>query len=430
MPAKTTVVKTPAQTAFQNAVKDVFTTTPANEEARAKLRDRLAEQVLPNYMAVALKEGNEQLDGAEFTTFLFDAIIPDKNKLTDVTTIKWADGNLDKSEKQTKLELPFKRKAGSTGTGTIKCSEMLEAYGEIEDLTAENQYATTDHGKVDAELSHRPITNNPDLDIVMSLRRHASRKNKNGDQEQYRIGEDVDLDIIELDTTSSDKKQRYEATSFIVHRGGINGGHYVTYVKEQKLEGGTTWVLYNDSKRTELDIVGLPNEAKQAYTIKFSPLDNESKNDASRYKTKLPTSQGFGTKNGGNRCWANAAFAFALSITSLHETDHTRAPEPIKPTIISSGTKEFGELTKERQTIESFVNSLIDFDDETASLSDLIEKLKYISENHRGLRAKIDTRLGEVEYPPSKVILRNSVERYLFFTFLNSNQIHSIISNI
>jgi serine/threonine protein phosphatase PrpC len=403
--------KTPAQTTFQDAVRDVFnSTTQANAEARAKLRDRLAKQVLPEWMADALKDSSQQYDSAEFTTFLFDAIIPDENKLTDATTIQWTGGKSEKSEKQTKLELPFKRKAGSADTDTIKCSEMLKAYGEIEDLTGDNQYAVTDYKKVDAKLSHRPRTDNPDLDIVMSLRRHASRIGVNGLQEQYRIDDPVDLDIIELDAPDN-KKQKYEATSFIVHRGSINGGHYVTYVKEQKLSGETTWVLYNDSQRTELGIA-LPDESKQAYTIKFSPLANELNQDASRYKTKLPTSQGFGTENGGVRCWANAAFAFALSITSLHETDHTRAPEPVtaKPIIPSSNTTK---LNEEQQHIESFVSNLIDFDAETASLSELIKKLEHISKNHSELRTKIDKRLEEVGFPLSKVILQNSVRRYL-----------------
>ena len=413
--AKAVRVKTPAQTTFQNAVKDVFNpTTQANPKARKKLRDHLAEEVLPDWMAVALKDNSQQLDGAEFTTFLFDAIIPDENKLTDVTTIQWASGKSDKSEKQTKLELPFKRKAGSAVTGTIKCSEMLEAYCEIEDLTGENQYAVTDYKKVDAKLSHRPRTDNPDIDIVMSLRRHASKIGVDGQQEQYRIGESVDLDIIELDAPPGDKKQRYEATSFIVHRGGINGGHYVTYIKEQKQGGETTWVLYNDSQRTELGI-DLPDEAKKAYTIKFSPLADESKNDSSRYKTKLPTSQGFGTENGGVSCWANTAFAFALSFTSLHEPDHTRAPEPVtaKPIIPSSNTTEFNKLTEEQKTIESFANSLIDFDSDSKLLSELIEELKFISKNHLGLRAKIDTRLEEIGCPLIKIILQNSAQRYL-----------------
>jgi hypothetical protein len=425
--------RTESQIAFQNAVKDVFNlTSPANPQARAKLRDQLAEQVLPDWMKKALKDSSEQLDGAEFTTFLLDAIVPDKNKLTDVTEIEWKGGKSNRSEKQTKLELPFKRKNESAATtGIIKCSEMLDAYSEIENLDGENQYEVVLGKKVNAKLSHRPKIDNPDLDIVMSLKRHASRKtdktrknSKNEDifvTEQYRIDKDVALDIIELDAPDN-KKQSYEATSFIVHRGGINGGHYVTYVKERNATGSIVWACYDDSSRTEKTGDVLPDESKQAYTIKFSPLvDNyKSKTDASRYKTALPASQGCGTANGGLRCWANAAFAFALSITSLHEKNHKRAPDPaIANPIIASTSARFNSLTKDQKTTEPVVNELIGFDNIEAdadgeSLSGVIKKLQIIKElNSEEAGKKIDARLEEVSYPNTKAILKNSVIKYL-----------------
>ncbi len=428
---------TDSQIAFQNAVKDVFySASPASPQARAKLRDRLAEKTLPDWMSDALKDSSQQLDGAEFITFLLDAIVPDKNKLTDVTKIKWKDGESNPSEKQTKLELSFKRKNESAATkGIIKCSEMLDAYSEIEDLDGENQYDAGFGQKVDAKLSHRPKTDNPDLDIVVSLRRHASRKtnktrknSKNEDipvTEQYRIDDSVDLDIIALDTASG-KKQKYEATSFIVHRGGINGGHYVTYVKEKKSNGSIVWACYDDSSRTETTGNALPNESKQAYTVKFSPLvdDYKSKTGASRYKTALPASQGCGTINGGVRCWANAAFAFALSITSLHEKNHERAPDPaIANPIIASASAKFNSLTGDEKITEPVVSELIGFDNIKAdpdgkSLSRVIEKLQIIKglnleEGGTTAGKKIDERLQELDYPTAKVILQNSVLKYL-----------------
>ena len=428
---------TDSQIAFQNAVTDVFNSaSQASPQARAKLRDRLAEKVLPDWMSDALKDSSQQLDGAEFTTFLLDAIVPDKNKLTDVTEIKWKDGKSNRSEKQTKLELPFKRKNESAATtGIIKCSEMLDAYSEIEDLNGENQYDAGFGKKVNAELSHRPKTDNPDLDIVMSLRRHASRKtnktcknSKNEDipvTEQYRIDDSVDLDIIALDTASG-KKQKYEATSFIVHRGGINGGHYVTYVKEKNAAGSIVWACYDDSSRTETTGDALPNESKQAYTVKFSPLvdDYELKTDASRYKTALPTSQGCGTTNGGVRCWANAAFAFALSITSLHEKNHERVPDPaIANPITASTSTKFISLTNDEKITEPVVSELIGFDNIEAdpdgdSLSRVIKKLEIIKglnlkEGGTTAEKKIDARLQELDYPTAKAILQNSVIKYL-----------------
>ena len=410
-----------SQAAFQDAVKAVFSEEGASRYKRAKLRDRLANKVLPEWLATALKNGSQQLDGAEFTTFLLDKIVPENNQLTDTSEIK-VEGyeTFSKAEKQTKLELPLTRTGN--GSGAIKCSEMLKNYCEVEKLDGENQYDL--YGtKVNATKTLKPQVSNHDSDVVVSIKRFGTQKTGKKIETSYgelidevtgvRIGNDVELDIIELENLNGEK-QRYEATSFIVHRGNIAGGHYVTYVKEQKPDGNQIWVLYNDSVREELQSVDLPNEAKKAYTIKFSPLSDEEQS-VSRYKTKLPESQKDGTCNGGTRCWANAAFAFALSITSLHEASHELS-EDATAILAAPDLADLSQLHKDKAQINSDINKIINYHFEGGKFADLLALLKaapntdQINDNLATLDLSIET------------ILQSAAQGYLTGLAENQNE--------
>jgi ubiquitin C-terminal hydrolase len=163
-----------SQAAFQDAVKAVFSQEGASRYKRARLRDRLANKVLPEWLATALKNGSQQLDGAEFTTFLLDEIVPENNQLTDTSEIK-VEGyeTFSKAEKQTKLELPLTRTGN--GSGAIKCSEMLKNYCEVEKLDGENQYDL--YGtKVNATKTLKPQVSNHDSDVVVSIKRFGTQK--------------------------------------------------------------------------------------------------------------------------------------------------------------------------------------------------------------------------------------------------------------
>ncbi|MBP7709630.1 MAG: ubiquitin carboxyl-terminal hydrolase [Rickettsiales bacterium] len=408
--------RTKAQTAFQDAVKSVFGKTQADKARRAKLRDHLAEEVLPEWLATELRNNSQQFDGAEFTTYLLDHIVPEENKFEETSEVKWQGGTSQRQESQTKLELPLRREVGSKNTGAIKCSEMLNVYCETDDLKGDNQYEDSTGRKVDATRRLIPKVKNSNADVVVSLRRHAAEitgyeKKADGTtrpvSKQVRINDPVDLDIIEFQDLE-EKKQKYEATSFIVHRGSMNGGHYVTYVKEQSTENpnDAIWVCYNDSTRTELS-EELPREAAQAYTIKLSPLADASKDGVSRYKTKLPTSQGCGTENGGVRCWANAAFAFALSITSLHENGYekTTALDSDIPRVVNEATIEQGSATDNLK--------LLDLDKDETPFSEFLEEFQRIEKLEKQEITTIDLTLEEIGCATRQTMLQNAANRYL-----------------
>lgn len=107
----------------------------------------------------------------------------------------------------------------------------------------------------------------------------------------------------------------YELTAFIVHRGGVEGGHYVTYVKEGVGQDQMQWFLYDDNKRThvlELDQSNnLPIEAQDAYFVKYCDV---------RFLTaRLPSQQSGFSNPGRNYCWLNASLVFLSSFYGLNQ---------------------------------------------------------------------------------------------------------------
>ena len=107
----------------------------------------------------------------------------------------------------------------------------------------------------------------------------------------------------------------YELTAFIVHRGGVESGHYITYVKEDVGQGQSKWFLYDDSNRTDdfqLDQNGnLPLDAKYAYFAKYS--------DTRFSATHLPLQQSGFSNLGKNYCWLNASLVFLGSFSDLRD---------------------------------------------------------------------------------------------------------------
>jgi Ubiquitin carboxyl-terminal hydrolase len=413
-----------AKTKFQDAVYDAFGKggTKANSQDRAKLRDNLADAVLPKWLATALNDGREQLDGAEFVTHFLDAILPEGNKIEEKSTLKWGEGaahqESEKVEKQTKLELPFEEKKGST----IKCSEMLVAYSQPEKLDENNKFAAAKGADTAKTISC--AVGDPNVDIVVSLRRFKATKtgrqivgdsgNMVDETRQSRINDPVELDPIEL-STKNGTKQKYEPTSFIVHREGINGGHYVAYVKEVS-NGKVVWACYDDSSPSELDGSKLPAEAAQAYTVKYSPIADDAKNDATRYKSGLPDSQGAGTINGGNRCWANAGFAFALSIKSLHQAGHKRSEK----TEAEKKAEAFKKKLKTTPTagnpsdVSHLVWLVMDCDG-SEDLKKAIELLNDLEKNNK--RADVDSALAGMGLALTNQMFINVAENYLYKLF-------------
>jgi ubiquitin C-terminal hydrolase len=73
---------------------------------------------------------------------------------------------------------------------------------------------------------------------------------------------------IPFETSSFDSKLIYELKGFIIHQGGVLGGHYYAYGK-RKINGESKWFCFNDSNVSEVDIQTITNESSQAYVLLY-----------------------------------------------------------------------------------------------------------------------------------------------------------------
>jgi len=393
-----------AQNAFQNAVFDVFRKegTKPNASDRARLRDLLANASCPQEVTDYLRGGAVQLDATEFLNFLLTSVMPEKNRVAVVSKVKWKTGaqteESSATEKQTKLEFSFPDNEQST---TLQA--MLQGYQNEEKMEGANQYETASGEKVNAKQNLQPQVTNPRAEIVISLKRFK-RTFQNGDSFCTKKNNLVSLDDISLPLQDGSRTQNYRATSFIVHQGGLNGGHYTAYVQESDKQ----WYCYNDSSRTVVSGADLKNAQAQAYVVKYSPIDASD-------KCHLPESQGNGTENGGSRCWANAAFAFALSMTSLHDYKHERSVETETPRIKNKRRiKEInsGGVTSpanEEKEIEERVGKILDLD-ENSDLKAVLGELESIKP---ALKKSIDARLKDIGAVSTSELLKNAAQAYL-----------------
>jgi len=317
-----------AQAEFQNALACIA--QGANPRQRAVLRDRLATTVCPPHILQSLQRGHTQLDTTEFLNFLLDAVMPQEKRIDVTSTVSLKDGRptSETTEKHTKLELSF-----ATGGDSATITEMLRSYERPDNLTGVNQY--NDNGNfVDASKTLKPQITNPDAELVVSLNRFEYEV-KGKDLVRRKIDKPVTLDTVTLPVGAEQRK--YLPTAFIVHLGTMGGGHYVAYVKEQ-IGNNQIWVEYNDSERNELGSE-LPEAAKNAYVVKYSPVDAKG-------QCRLPQSQVYGTHNGGMRCWANAAFAFAMSMVSLneHQQAYVMPPDQSQSVDVASDNEFIGKI--------------------------------------------------------------------------------------
>lgn len=74
---------------------------------------------------------------------------------------------------------------------------------------------------------------------------------------------------IPFETNCFDTNFIYELKGFVIHQGGVLGGHYYSYGL-RKINGETKWFCYNDSNVCEVNLETISNESKQAYMLLYS----------------------------------------------------------------------------------------------------------------------------------------------------------------
>ena len=74
---------------------------------------------------------------------------------------------------------------------------------------------------------------------------------------------------IPFETNCFDNKTIYVLKGFIIHAGGVTGGHYYSY-GTRKINGEIKWFCYNDTNVAEVSIDQVITESKKAYMFLYS----------------------------------------------------------------------------------------------------------------------------------------------------------------
>jgi len=80
----------------------------------------------------------------------------------------------------------------------------------------------------------------------------------------------IDKEIeIPFETNCFDEITNYKLKGFIMHSGGVFGGHYYAY-GTRKINDEIKWFCYNDTNVTEVTIEQVTVESKKAYLFLYS----------------------------------------------------------------------------------------------------------------------------------------------------------------
>ena len=74
---------------------------------------------------------------------------------------------------------------------------------------------------------------------------------------------------IPFETCCFDNKTTYILKGFIIHAGGVTGGHYYSY-GTRKIDSETKWFCYNDTNVSEVNMDQVIAESKKAYMFLYS----------------------------------------------------------------------------------------------------------------------------------------------------------------
>jgi ubiquitin C-terminal hydrolase len=74
---------------------------------------------------------------------------------------------------------------------------------------------------------------------------------------------------IPFETSCFDNKTTYVLKGFIIHAGGVTGGHYYSY-GSRKIDCKIKWFCYNDTNVSEVNIDQVIAESKKAYMFLYS----------------------------------------------------------------------------------------------------------------------------------------------------------------
>lgn len=212
--------------------------------------------------------GFTQEDSHEFLTFTLDDIY-------EQIKISLANSELDNNKRQEILDeankiyrLKFSQKVNYTNTSNAEYAKpsISEVFENILTLPIESNCLTLDDciklymSQTEPEFTIEYSLINPPKYIFVGLKRFKCT--------QTHIQKIISPIDVPFETTSFDSKSTYELKSFIIHQGGVFGGHYYAYGK-RIIDGQSKWFCFNDSNISEASLETISNESKQAYVLLY-----------------------------------------------------------------------------------------------------------------------------------------------------------------
>jgi ubiquitin C-terminal hydrolase len=208
--------------------------------------------------------GHSQEDAEEFLTFTLDDIfeqIKNSTNLTNITDLSAAtalDNIMNEIRKifsiKIRQEVFYKSKNERSVTELFQNILNLS----IKDCTSLEQclniYKKQDLD--DIELTYNFIELPKHL--FVALKRF----------EVSQVGINKNNEHIDIDLTTDIFGKQYNVSAFIMHVGGINGGHYYSF-SMRKVDDEIKWYCFDDININEVDIETVKQEIKKAYIILY-----------------------------------------------------------------------------------------------------------------------------------------------------------------
>ena len=164
--------------------------------------------------------------------YLFEGKVTSKIKCINVNF------ESSKEETFTDIQLPVKN-----------CNNLIEAfnkYTEVEVLNGKEQYQTEKYGKQDAKKDLL-FSSLPKI-LVLQLNRFRYSPEKNEMEkinDRFEFSNELNLEKYTLNYGNI--YPEYECIGVVVHVGGIDGGHYFSFIKHINDKKESVWYKFNDS---------------------------------------------------------------------------------------------------------------------------------------------------------------------------------------
>jgi ubiquitin C-terminal hydrolase len=199
--------------------------------------------------------GFSQEDSHEFLTFTFDDMIEQTKALENPILNKMLDDSFSIKMNQ-KVTYPDGKESVTAVSENILTLPIDDSNIMVECLKKYMDQKLDDGIRLQFQFQQFPEY------LIIGLKRFTATQN------QIR----KNIKQMSVNFTVEISSNRYHLIGFIVHSGGVLGGHYYTCAMRHH-DGEAKWYMYNDSNVTEISDAQVKTEASNAYVFLYSCVD-------------------------------------------------------------------------------------------------------------------------------------------------------------